>query len=131
MRGWRLAFTAGGARFFAAAVARAVELSTVRHMLMEGGEFTANIQGALEYLGTHITRLSPFKGIVGANDSTAIPLGRALLSEFGRGRDEDCRTLAGLFKSKHDLRKAIDAVLADQIGVSNLRDVAFGFDEED
>jgi hypothetical protein len=69
-------------------------------------------------------------GIVKFADSTAVPLARAILSEFGRGRDEDCLALAGLFKSKHDLKSAIDVVLAAQIGVSDLRDVAFEWDEE-
>jgi hypothetical protein len=120
----------GGARFFAAAVANAVDVSTAQHMLMVNGRFTAHAQGALDHLYGNIKQRSSCKGTVKFEDSTAVPLARAILSEFGRGRDEDCLALASLFKSKRDLKSAIDVVLAAQIGVSNLRDVAFKWDEE-
>ncbi|WP_281718901.1 hypothetical protein [Pandoraea apista] len=120
----------GGARFFAAAVANDVDLSTVQHTLMANQKFTPNVQSALDQLQREISQRSSFEGAVTFANSTAVPLGRAVLSAFGCGRDADCFARAGLFKSKRDFRKAIFAVLATQIGVENLRGVAFRWDEE-
>ncbi|MBU7442793.1 hypothetical protein [Paraburkholderia fungorum] len=128
MRGWPA--QRGGAHFFMHAVARAADLSAAKGNLMANGKFSAEAQGALDYLRSSIVNRASCTGKVQSSDPVAAPLARAILNAFANGLDKEGLALAALFR-RGSLRGALDTVLGSSLGIENLDDVGFKWDVSD
>ncbi|MBW0449429.1 hypothetical protein EN871_11645 [bacterium M00.F.Ca.ET.228.01.1.1] len=119
----------GGAHFFMRAVARALDLSETKSLLMTDGAFTSPVQGAVDHLRSSVVQRASCLGRVRSTDQLARPLVRAIFNAFANGLDEEGLAIAALFRSQDSLRSALNKTLADCLGIENLDDARFDYDE--